>query len=279
MLLKQWIWSGLIIFLFAVNGHADEWGADAQDSLTVTQGSSKHVLTHEDFQKLHVGTVEVSDPVYKKQKRYEGYRLSDILGSAGIQLDPAHVLVFSALDGYQAHITVKDMTNSQAKAFVAIRDLDAPEGWEKIQQGKEWLSPAPFYLVWQTPPGVVPEKELPWPYQMVEISVLDEEGVSQKIFPQGEGRNGSVERGFKIFRQSCMACHSVNLEGGGLGPELNIPRNILEYRDREFLREFIKDPGSFRARNKMPAFDESLSDESLESLLDYLSWIGKHKVP
>jgi mono/diheme cytochrome c family protein len=99
----------------------------------------------------------------------------------------------------------------------------------------------------------------------------------EKLFPQKAGYAESVARGFDGFQKNCIACHSLNLEGGVLGPELNIPKNILEYRERKMLKEFISNPSSFRARSKMPAFENSLSSQSFDDLLDYLDWIGKHK--
>ena len=79
------------------------------------------------------------------------YWLSDILTLAGVRPDPNTVLTFTALDGYKASIVVADILQSRAKAFIAIADLAKAEGWEKLQHGKEWISPGPYYLVWQTP--------------------------------------------------------------------------------------------------------------------------------
>jgi mono/diheme cytochrome c family protein len=119
---------------------------------------------------------------------------------------------------------------------------------------------------------VTPRVKLPWPYQMVEISIDKADEGLQK--PPTE----SLTRGYKIFKQNCVACHSLNLQGGVVGPELNVPKNILEYEDRKFLKEFIGNPSSFRARSKMPAFNSTLSDQEIDDILDYLAWMGKHKL-
>lgn len=94
---------------------------------------------------------------------------------------------------------------------------------------------------------------------------------------RGAESRPEVTRGFGVFMKSCIACHSINLEGGTQGPELNIPRNITEYREANYLVEFIKDPSSFRARSKMPTFKDSLSSEDIESVLGYLKWMREHK--
>lgn len=255
-------------------------GRKTNAKLTISKGSMQHDLTDEDFrQQLHLATIEIEDPVYLKRKRYAGYWLSDIFNLAGIQFDRKDVWIFSALDGYQARIAVVDVINSKAKPFVAIRDLDAPDGWEQIKQGKEWLSPAPHYLVWQTQTHVATSIKLPWPYQMASIRIRDVDEAQQKLFPKADNRSEAVVRGFETFRQNCLSCHSLNLEGGVLGPELNVPRNILEYREAKILKDFIANPSSFRAKSKMPAFGSSLSRQSVDDVLEYLSWIGQHKIP
>jgi len=264
----------LITFFITPNGYAKEARAD----LTIIQGASKHVLTQEDFRQLQLDSVVVLDPVYNKHKRYAGYWLSDILALAGVHPDPDTVWTFTALDGYKTSIAVADIQRTGVKAFVAVEDLDREDGWEKIQQGKEWISPGPYYLVWQTPlEDVAPQVKLPWPYQMVEISIHKADEGLQKSFEESNDKSEPVKRGYKIFQQNCVACHSLNLEGGTLGPELNVPKNILEYEDRKFLKEFISDPSSFRDRSKMPAFNKTLSPQEIDDVLDYLTWMGKHK--
>jgi len=268
-MLKYFFLSGLISLSLIAPGI---FANAARTDLTIVQGSSKQVITENDFRQIQVDSLLVNDPVYKKHKRYTGYWLSDILSLAGIKPNPKTTWTFIALDGYKASIAVADVLQSGCKAFVAIADLDKEEGWEKIQQGKEWISPGPYYLVWQTPlTDVTPSVKLPWPYQMVEISIAPTDEAQQKFSSE------SMARGQKIFRQNCASCHSLNLEGGTVGPELNVPKNILEYEDRKFLKDFIGDPSSFRARSKMPAFNKTLSGQDLDDVLDYLDWKGKHK--
>lgn len=264
----------IVLPLLVPNGYAKE----AKAPLTIVQGQVKHVLTEDDFRQLHIDSVVENDPVYNKHKRFAGYWLTDIFAYLGIRPDPATVWTFTALDGFKASIDVKDALQSGAKAFVAVEDLDKVEGWEKIQHGKEWISPGPYYLVWQTPlEDVTPSQKLPWPYQMVEISIDKADEGLQKLFKESNDKSESVNRGNKIFKQNCMACHSLNLQGGVVGPELNVPKNILEYEDRKFLKDFISNPSSFRARSKMPTFSNTLSDQDIDDVLDYLAWMGKHK--
>ncbi len=273
---RRWLVLLITVSLFLTALHTS--ANAARPDLTIVIGQTKHVITQNDFRQLQIDSVVVNDPVYKKHKRYTGYWLSDILSLEGIKADPKTVWTFTALDGYKASIAVADLQRTGCKAFVAIADLDKEEGWEKIQQGKEWISPGPYYLVWQTPLlDMAPRVKLPWPYQMTEISVENTDAGQEKLFADSRDKSGPVTRGHQIFQQNCVSCHSLNLEGGVLGPELNVPRNILEYEDRKFLKEFIGDPNSFRARSKMPAFNKTLSAQDLDDVLDYLAWMGKHK--
>jgi mono/diheme cytochrome c family protein len=250
----------LLLFCFACSAHAAELK-----------------ISPDLLSKLQQATIDIDDPVYNKHKRYAGYWLSDVLNAAGITADPNTVWVFTALDGYKARIGAADVIRSKARAFLAVKDLDAPEGWEKLQQGKELISPAPYYLIWQTPADMPKDIKLPWPYQLAAISVLNADEAQEKLWPQGD-KSPSVIRGFKIFKQNCISCHSLNLEGGLIGPELNVPKNILEYRNRKLLKEFIKNPSAFRARDKMPSFNAILPDQSIDDMLDYLNWMEKHKI-
>ncbi len=68
-----------------------------------------------------------------------------------------------------------------------------------------------------------------------------------------------------------MRCHSISLTGGEAGPELNQPKNILDYRDEKTLRAFIRSASSFRTRSAMPEFKD-LSEGDLDAILSYLKW-------
>ena len=57
--------------------------------------------------------------------------------------------------------------------------------------------------------------------------------------------------------------------GGRVGPELNVPKNVLEYRTEPEVRAYIKNPLSLRYGNMPPHPD--LRDEDLDALVGYLS--------
>jgi mono/diheme cytochrome c family protein len=86
-----------------------------------------------------------------------------------------------------------------------------------------------------------------------------------------------VRKGFALFKNQCIRCHSLNLQGGEVGPELNSPKNVTEYWDKATLRAFIRDAASFRLKDKMPSFHQ-LTDENLDELLAYFIYMKGHKL-
>jgi len=115
----------------------------------------------------------------------------------------------------------------------------------------------------------------PWPYQLAAIEIARFEQRYPHTAPTGEPRESAAWQGFAIFRRECVACHSVNGEGGSVGPELNVPRSIVEYRPAEQIEAFVRNPQSFRYTS-MPA-NPHLSDADLDALVAYFRAMSQRK--
>lgn len=102
--------------------------------------------------------------------------------------------------------------------------------------------------------------------------------------PTGEELTKVAEEGEYLFRQKCIACHTL---GGGdkpTGPDL---AGVTERRDREWLAAFIQDPDKlFKANDplatqllqqynnlKMPAF--ALKPAQVEALITHLAHLDE----
>lgn len=223
-------------------------------------------------------SVAVEDPVYKKPKRYAGHRLADLLRKAWPEADrwaaEGAVLVLRCIDGYAPSMDLARALSGDG--IVATRDLDRPvsDPWEPFPHGKETITPAPFYLVWR---GVdAADANYKWPYQLVSLAVETFDRRYGNAAP-GDEASEEARRGFRLFVQNCASCHSMNLVGGELGPELNVPRNITEYWPAEHLAGFIKAPDSYRARSKMPGFAH-LADAERAAILAYLTAMRDRKI-
>ena len=115
----------------------------------------------------------------------------------------------------------------------------------------------------------------PWPYQLAEIEIVDFATKFPHVPPPGAAPDSPAQRGFAVFRRECIACHAINGEGGKVGPELNVPRSIVEYREAAQLKAFIRDPRSFRYTS-MPTHAH-LTDAELEALLAYFTHMSGFK--
>jgi mono/diheme cytochrome c family protein len=207
-------------------------------------------------------TVEGFDPYYGKNKRFRALRLSRVLEKGfGDKTFDKDEFVLRARDGYA--VPMRGALVTEDGAFVAIEDLDVP-GWEPI--GPQHVSPAPFYLVWSKPEQTkLDSHPRPWELDKIEIARFD------SIYPHtspGAAPGTLAAKGYGIFRDQCIECHAINREGGHVGPDLNVPQNVTEYRPEDQIRAYIKNPATFRY-GSMPAHPD-MSDADLDALIAYL---------
>src|SRR5690606_13960153 len=199
--------------------------------------------------------VSVNDQVYKRPMRYRGYPLAEVLRRNIADVDRIAAagaeLVLRAADGYAPSMDLAKALNG--RGVIAFRDLSRPENdpWEPFLQGKTRMTPAPYYLVWRDVDPADPTYK--WPYQLDELEIQSFEHPFGAAVPK-PAAGAEARRGFVLFKENCMGCHSINLVGGDLAPELNVPKNITEYWRPADIRALVRDASSFRARSKMPPF-------------------------
>lgn len=217
-----------------------------------------------------------ADPYYEKRKNFLACPLARVLelgfGSTRGPADQNYF--FRARDGYVKPASAARL--AETGGWLALADLDeapaaqAPDPtelsdhWEPI--GRGGVDPGPFYLVW-TGPHQADVHRYPWPYQLAAIEIAGFETLYPHVVPRDVSGEGPASAGFAIFRNECVSCHAINGEGGKVGPDLNVPRSIVEYRPAEQIKAFIRDPRSFRYTS-MPSHLH-LSARDLDSLVAY----------
>ena len=226
-------------------------------------------------QQVPVQRIKLFDPVYNSEKSFEGVSLLHLLKAAGYKPgQAADEVVLTASDGYAPSMPLEFLLDDQAVLVFAEtgkKDFD----FEPVQQGKAMLSPAPFYLVWKQ--GKAVEKTRPWPYQLVKLELVSFQQRYPKLYPTNALQNSAAYQGFLLFKQSCISCHSINLQGGELGPELNAPKNVTEYWTDNHLKAFIPNASGYRYKSKMPTFPQ-FSAEDIDHLVAYLKHMKGYKV-
>jgi len=230
-----------------------------------------------------------SDPYYGKPKAFLACPLAKVFelgfGQAPGALGDANVF-FRALDGYAKPASARLL--AEPGGYVAFADADlvgasadpadsepadaSARNWEPIDRRQ--VDPGPAYVVW-TGAKQADAHLYPWPYQLAAIEIAPFEARYPHTAPTGEPDGSPAWRGFAIFRRECVACHAVNGEGGSVGPELNVPRSIVEYRPVEQLKSFVRAPQSFRYTS-MPA-NPHLSDADLDALVAYFRAMSQRK--
>lgn len=210
------------------------------------------------------------DPYYDRDKTFVALPILEVLqlGFAGQEVDLATThYVLRASDGYTVPMTGEQLIGDDA--YLAVADAEVTN-WAPI--GPQEAHPGPFYLVWEGHPSL---ESHPRPWQLIGIEIARFEDVFPRTAPRGVAADDPARRGYASFRKRCIKCHAINQQGGGVGPELNIPQNITEYRPEAQIRAYIRNPTTFRY-SKMPAFLD-LSETQLDEILAYLEAMKDRK--
>lgn len=271
----------LIVLFASITDWSTSYGGQEKSLEIVVEGRSFELSLSamKQIEGLQEAIHTVKSPIYNKKKSYRGFDLLDLLKKSGYVKRPIKTLKFLCRDNYAPEI---DLSLHALKLFIAFEEADKLGYFEPISEGKVVLNPQPFFVMTYRSEDF---ETFAWPHQVMRVEVNPDEGkylISANLSHKRHGKLSSeekiaIEKGEKAFSQHCLACHSINLHGGQIGPELNIPKNITEYRDRDFLKQFIVNPRSFRARSRMLPMPH-LKAEELIHILSYLEHMKDEKV-
>jgi cytochrome c2 len=244
-------------------------------TLKLTTPARSAEFTLEDLEaKLPVHVVKLKDPLDDKQKEFDGFRLTDVLALVDANASgAADELLFTTKDSY-APVTAWSNVAAH-EAFIAFQQHGSPGKFAPVRgEDDKVIELAPFYLVWAEGPKL--KDTVPWPYQLTGIQVIDFSHEFAAIVPANVAPDAPPMAGFRIFKSRCLSCHSINGQGGQIGPELNVPMNVTEYWHEGHLRKFIRDPGAYRRGTRMPQFTD-LSEHDIDSVVSYLKVMKSQK--
>ncbi|MBK9266090.1 MAG: cytochrome c [Polyangiaceae bacterium] len=216
--------------------------------------------------------VEGFDPYYQNVRRFRALPIEGILTkayAADVASLRTHHWLLRAADGYTVPLSGERLL--EGGACIAFEDLDKPSGWDPI--GPQQANPGPFYLVWSKPTQTSLDTH-PRPWQLASFDIVSFETAFPHTDPK-VAKDDPAAHGYGIFKTYCIRCHAINREGGRVGPELNVPKSIVEYRPEEQIREYILNPATFRYGN-MPAHLQ-LTKTDLDGLIAYFRVMQAHK--
>ncbi len=221
-------------------------------------------------------TVALDDPYYGTRKSFRACPLAAVIQlgfGEPVQRFVDASFIFRARDGYAKPAAGRVV--AEPGGFLAFADADHMRGddpgWQPID--RKQVDPGPFYVVWTGPEQDV--HHYPWPYQLTEIRIAPLESLFPHIVPNGLPPDSPALAGYAIFRKECIACHAINGEGGSVGPELNVPQSIVEYRPAAQIKAYIRDPATFRYTTMPP--HRHLSDAQLDELVAYFTAMKDRK--
>ena len=205
-------------------------------------------------------SLEVFEPHERRNRVYPVLPARAVFDKVfGKDWKKAQEIVFTAIDGYQPSVPVKKFLDHDA--YFAFADEDAaPFTLTNRLQNNEVVPLGPLYLVWNN----IGSKELleagasNMPYQIKTIELKMKEAFPNMV--PSSGSSEQIQRGFEHFRKHCVACHTINGDGGGKAPELNYPESIVEYIKPEYLKRWILAPQTIRYNTHMPALAEEISN-------------------
>ncbi|MEO6719897.1 MAG: cytochrome c [Ferruginibacter sp.] len=221
-------------------------------------------LLIEDDNRVATDVMVNYDPFFKTSKKYRGYYINSTIDSVikSAHFDTAGaIIIFECIDGYKPVMDLSKLYQ-HAKGYFAFKDLEksVERNWPDSINKKF----APFYLVWDDVKK--DDNSFVWPYGLIAMKLVPGKVKYKSIYPY---QDTTLVKGFNLFKENCLKCHSINKIGGTMGPEFNIPKNITEYWREEDIISFAKNPSAYRYNSSMPPVT-NLSDAELKEIVKYI---------
>lgn len=228
-----------------------------------------------------VRAVRVIDPYEAGEVEFDAFAFDAVLDAIYRRgWRDEEELLFRCRDGYQPTIPVERVIEHRAWLAFARRDR-ADFTIRKRESGSvKQIELAPFYLVWENLDDATlrTEGDYGWPYQLVAVELIRARDHFPKMAPPLSAPP-AVQAGFAAFRAHCSRCHTLNGEGGAIGPELNGPIPTARSRDAIWLRRWIDDPSRVLPTARMPRINPALPERerAIDEIIRYLQTMAEAK--
>lgn len=219
-------------------------------------------------------TLNVFEVHEGRERQYKVYPAQSVFDQMfGSSWRTADEIIFTCQDSYQPSIPVAKFLTYDAYLAVASAD-NKPFTLSNALQNHEVVALEPAYLIWDNlkSPALLDEGASDMPYQITGIELASFAAHFAGMFPPA-GASAETRRGFLYFRKYCMACHTINGQGGGKAPELNYPVSVTEYFKPGYLKQWIDDPASLRYNTTMPALTAEIPEREkvIAEIIAYLT--------
>jgi mono/diheme cytochrome c family protein len=225
-------------------------------------------------------SLKVFEAHEKKERTYKAYPVRPLFEHIfGKKWEQAEEIVFTSADGYQPSIPVAKFLAHDAYFAFAHAD-DTPFTLVNVLQNDELVQLGPLYLVWDNlqSKALLDDGASGMPYQVIGIELTAFASRFPNLSPPAQA-SPQAQHGFLHFRKHCLACHTINGDGGGKAPELNYPTSVIEYLKPEYLTRWIENPASIRHNTVMPALAKEIPNRAqvAEEIIAYLKAMSTAK--
>lgn len=227
-----------------------------------------------------VVSLKIFEAHEKKERAYQVYPVRPLLDHVfGKTWEKAEEIVFTSADGYQPSIPVARFLAHDAYFAFASAD-DAPFTLVNILQNNELVPLGPLYLVWDNlqSTALLDDGASGMPYQVIGVELITFAIRYPNLSPP-TWASAPVQRGFLHFRKHCLACHTINGEGGGKAAELNYPLSVVEYLKPGYLARWIENPANIRYNTAMPPLAAEIPNRAIvtQEIIAYLRAMSRAK--
>ena len=225
-------------------------------------------------------SLKVFEAHEKRERTYHAYPVRPLLDAIfGKRWEQSEEIVFTSTDGYQPSIPVARFLSHDAYFAFASAD-GTPFTLINVLQNDELVKLGPLYLIWDNlqSKSLLNDGASGMPYQVIGIETTTFSIRYPNLSPAGKV-SPQVKSGFLHFRKHCLACHTINGEGGGKAPELNYPHSVVEYFKPDYLVRWIENPASIRYNTTMPALAKETPNRArvIQEIIAYLKAMSATK--